>query len=216
MATTGGGSSGDGDFECFRGYSVVPVAVVSMVLVLVGQQVMVAMNEEVVEGRKRVYGGDDVGLRRIMVTTGGGSSGDGDFCVFLGILCGSGGGCIDGAGAGGSSPPPPPPLPFPPSYFTPLPCALTIAVPSPHQVLHNVPKGERLAWPEPLGCEPKLHCRKQLQQLVESCFVGNPRKRPTMDEVLTHLMDIRQEEKRRVRDAFRRQQQQRRRQQPQQ
>lgn len=48
-------------------------------------------------------------------------------------------------------------------------------------ILHNVPNGARLRWPSVLGSEPKLHCRKKLMRLVESCWHVDPRKRPTME-----------------------------------
>uniref|UniRef100_A0A061QJR6 Map3k delta-1 protein n=1 Tax=Tetraselmis sp. GSL018 TaxID=582737 RepID=A0A061QJR6_9CHLO len=72
-------------------------------------------------------------------------------------------------------------------------------------VLHNVPNGERLSWPQPLACEPRLHTRKKLQRLVESCWHPEPSGRPTMEDLLTQLTDLRDEEKQRARDAYRRQ-----------
>mmetsp|Transcript_19225 Transcript_19225/g.53601 ORF Transcript_19225/g.53601 Transcript_19225/m.53601 type:complete len:976 (+) Transcript_19225:394-3321(+) len=74
-------------------------------------------------------------------------------------------------------------------------------------VVHNVPKGTRLGWPKPRPCEPRLHCREKMQALVQSCWNENPAKRPTMEELLTRLTKLREVEKAKAQEHYRRHQQ---------
>jgi len=77
-------------------------------------------------------------------------------------------------------------------------------------ILYNVPNGERLGWPDPLACEPRLHTRKRLMRLVEACWSPAPASRPTMEDLLTSLSEIREEEKQKSRAFFLKRQQQQR------